>query len=188
MYINETDLNEVMTVEFTSDSKGLTTKLSRLVPEEKVHEDKYSFPRSRVGVLVMKNSKGNKKDLLDILAEMSKPARDFFVALKCRTDRRTNIAVIPKPSGATERGVRAKATKELIKFNLIHKDGIRKFMINPKFIQPALTYLFDSHMKWYQLTGEILSPKIAEKLKELQEEADSYQEPKISETKTVTPF
>jgi len=140
-------------------------KLTKVIlePREEEVEDGYSYKFSRTGVFKMKGSHSvSQLDLLDTMVLMSKPALKLFVAIKCKTDRKTNLATINKPADKTEESSRSRAVNELIRINVIAKAGVRRFMVNPHHIQPAAKYLKQAHQEWYDLTGEALTNEVGD--------------------------
>lgn len=115
----------------------------------------------RVGIM------DNKKDILDVLGEVSKAAYRIYLTMKDTRDTRSNIVSVAPGSTPTEVNVQTKALRELERIGLVRRikttqlrsrTGLsikvpkRTFILNPKYLFPKSNEDFDlAIFYWNQL-------------------------------------
>lgn len=136
------------------------------IRSNKWSRDKRRF--TRIPLITTKNSRHQTPDLLDLMGQLSKGARDLFLAIKCGMDYRNHLAWLPnsdlKPS---QRNLRSRAIKELETIaaglacrvptsGITNLNGIEQrfrpstYMISPHFLFPAPKYEEEIHEIWKQ--------------------------------------
>lgn len=106
-------------------------------------------------------------DLVDILAKLSKGAITLFVHLKHKRDDINNLVTLPATQSSSENTLQNKSLRELQKYDLIRRVGVkqlkghaeyilnvpkRTFMINPLYLFPRSNDDFDlAYNYWDQL-------------------------------------
>jgi hypothetical protein len=121
------------------------------------------------------NSRSKEPDLLDLLGEMSKAARDLFLTIKCNMDYRTHTAVLPnKGRTPSQINKRSSAIKELEHAGKglacrVPTKGIKNiseveqryrpstFMLSPGYIYPGRNFEKEIQHTWFQCTEEWLT-------------------------------
>ena len=100
---------------------------------------------SMIGRLRMSYTKSKEKDLLELLCDLSKGARDLFIELKQRNNYYTNLACYPNNfKTQSEKNSFSRSLSELKKKGLIKKAktidlrepiGPHTYMHNPKYLK-----------------------------------------------------